>query len=117
MLEYLPKELRDGFEAARKRALRRHSRLHIELGGVVFPVLRYWENGFALRADVSPRALRGLVDLFDGPRHIFQCLIIASEIEGDELTCIFKRATPVVDRAALDYWHGEDEPRIRLPRM
>lgn len=116
MLEFLPQDLKDGLEVARKRAQRRKSRLHIQVGDAVFPVLRFWQNGFALDADLSPAQMRGLVDLYDGPRQIFQCLIVASEVEAGELVCDFKRATPVADRAALDYWQGENAPVAYLPR-
>ena len=51
----------------------------------------------------------------DRPRHIFQCLIIASDIQDGELVCEFKRATPVSDRAALDYWREENAPAGYLP--
>lgn len=116
MLEYLPKDLEDGFAAARRRALRRRSRLHIQVNNTVYPILRLWADGFSLDAGMTPGALRGLVDLYDGPRHKLQCLIVASETNLDELICTFKRATPVADRAAPDYWLGENQPNTYLPR-
>jgi hypothetical protein len=116
MLEFLPKEVREGLEAARKTALRRKSRLRVEVGNAVFPVLRFWDDGFALDADLSPAKLRGLVDVYDGSRHVFQCLIVASGIEGGELVCDFKRATAVTDRAALDFWRDENAPVALLTR-
>ncbi len=115
MLEFLPQDIRDGLVAARRRALRRKSRLHVQLGDAVFPVLRFWQGGLALDADLAPRRLRGLIDVYDGPRHVFQCLIVASAVEGGELVCEFKRATAVADRAALDYVRGEDLPAGYLP--
>jgi hypothetical protein len=115
MLEFLPKDLRDGLEAARKKRLRRQSRLRVEVGDVVYPVLRFWQGGFALDADLSLGKLRGLVDLYDGSRHIFQCLIVASAVEDGELVCDFKRATAVSDRAALDFWRDENAPVGYLP--
>ncbi|VDC26097.1 hypothetical protein [Pseudogemmobacter humi] len=116
MLEYLPQELRDQLEAARKRRAARKSKMRVEVNGAVFPVLRFWQGGFSLDADLCPARLRGLVDLHDGPRHVFQCLIIASEIEAGELVCEFKRATPVASRAALDYWRDENAPVGYLPK-
>ena len=117
MLEFLPKEVREGLEAARKKDQKRKSRLRVHVGGAVFPVLRFWHDGFALDADFSPRALRGLVDVYDGSRHIFQCLIVASEIEKGELVCDFKRATAVADKAALDFWRDENAPVGFLTRL
>lgn len=110
MLESLPKEVREGMEAARKRDERRKSRLSVKVGEVAFKVLRFWQDGFALDSGLSPAKLRGLVDVYDGPRHTFQCLIVASSIEDGELLCDFKRVTPVADRAALDFWRDENAP-------
>ena len=110
MIEYLPPEVRKGLDSARKREERHRSRLHVRVGEVVFKVLRFWPDGFALDAGLSPTKLRGLVDVYDGPRHAFQCLIVASSIEDGELLCDFKRVTAVTDRAALDFWRDENAP-------
>lgn len=115
MLEHLPQEVRDGLETARKRDLKRRSRLRAHLGDEVFPILRMWEDGLALDADRAPH-LRGLIDVYDGANHIFQCLIVASTIENGELICGFKRSTPVTDKAALDFWKDENAPVGYLPR-
>ena len=116
MLEFLPKEVREGLDAARKREQRRRSRLHVQVGEAVYPVVRFWADGFALDGDLAPGRLRGLVDLYDGPRHMLQCLIVASTAENGELVCDFKRATPVADRAAAEFWRGENAPVGSLPR-
>ncbi|AWD22406.1 hypothetical protein [Pseudogemmobacter blasticus] len=116
MLEFLPTHVRDGLEAARKRELRKRSRLRVQVGDAVYPVLRFWHDGFALDADLAPGKLRGLVDVFDGSRHVFQCLIVASANEDGELLCEFKRATAVTDRPALDYLRDENAPVGYLPR-
>jgi hypothetical protein len=115
MLEFLPKDVREGLEAARSKDLKRKSRLRVQVGAAVFPILRFWHNGFALDADLSPGKLRGLVDVYDGSRHVFQCLIVASGVENGELVCDFKRATAVSDHAALDFWRDENAPVGFLP--
>ena len=115
MLEFLPKDIREGLEAARLRDRKRKSRLRVQVGGAVFPVLRCWEDGFALDAGMAPH-LRGLVDLYEGDRHIFQCLIIASTVDAGELICDFKRSTMVLDRPALDYWRDENTPVALIPK-
>ena len=76
MLEFLPNYVREGLEAARKRDQKRKSRLRVQVGDTVYPVLRFWDNGFALDADFSPGKLRGLVDVYDGSRHVFQLSLI-----------------------------------------
>ncbi|MEY4695973.1 MAG: hypothetical protein RIT14_401 [Pseudomonadota bacterium] len=115
MYEFLSKEVREGLDAARKRELKKTSRLRVHVGAAVYPVLRFWDEGFALDADLTPH-LRGLVDVYDGARHIFQCLIVASSTsEAGELICEFKRSTAVLDRPALDYWRDENLPVAYLP--
>lgn len=115
MLEFLPKEVRDGLDAARKRDQARKSRLRVQVGEAVFPVLRFWDGGLALDAGLTPH-LRGLVDVYDGARHVFQCLIVASTEDNGDLICEFKRSTAVSDRAALDYWRDENAPVAYLTK-
>jgi len=109
MSDFLPKEVREGLELARKRDLLKKSRLRVRVGDDVFPVLRFWESGFSLDAETAPH-LRGLVDLYDGSRHLYQCLIIASDAEGGEMVCEFKRSTAAVDKAPLDFVRDENAP-------
>lgn len=115
MMEFLPKEIADGFDEARRRHQTRKSRLRVQLGAQLVPILQFWKDGFALDGGVTTH-LRGLVDVFDGARHEFQCLIVASRVENGNLICDFKRATRVEDRAALDYWQDTSKPVGLLPR-
>ena len=103
MLEFLSQDVVEGLAAARRNAERRKSRLRIQVGEAVFPVLRFWQDGFVLDGTLTPH-LRGLVDIYEGDRHVFQCLIVASSTDGKEITCDFKRLTPVADKAPLDFW-------------
>ncbi len=109
MSEYLPKEVREGLEKARKAALRKKSRLRIRVGDEVFAVLKLWEDGFALDIEDAPH-LRGLVDLYDGGRHLYQCLIVASEEDGAQMKYEFKRSTEVRPTAPLDFVRDENAP-------
>lgn len=115
MLEFLPQDIRDGLDAARKYNAKRKSRLRVQVGQAVFPILRFWHDGFALDADLAPN-LRGLVDVYDGDRHIFECLIVASTLENGDLVCGFKRSTAVTDSAPLDFWRDENAPVALLPK-
>ena len=114
MLEFFSKELREGFEMARKRQDARKSRLRVQIGTEVYPILRMWDDGLAMDADQLPH-LRGLVDVYDGARHVSQCLIVASTVENGQLICDFKRATQVTDKAPLDFWRDENAPVGFLP--
>lgn len=109
MSDYLPKEVREGLELARKQSLRKKSRMKVRAGEQTFTILRYWEDGFALDSEDAPK-LRGLVDLFDGGRHVSQCLIIASAEDSGERTYEFKRATVASDHVPLDYEEIEGAP-------
>lgn len=115
MLEFLPKEVREGLDAARLRDLKRKSRQRVELGGQVIPILRFWTDGFSVDARHAGH-LRGRVEIYDGARHIFQCLIVASTIENGELICDFKRLTAVNEKAPLDFWRDENAPVGFLPK-
>ncbi len=115
MLEFLPKEVREGLEAARNRDRTRKSRLRVQVGEAVFPILRFWHDGFALDAGRTPR-LRGLVDVYEGARHVSQCLIVASTVENGELICEFKRSTLAEDKPALDFCRDESAPVAYLPK-
>lgn len=115
MSDFLPREVRAGLEEARRRDLRKRSRLRVMVGGEVYPILRFWDDGFALDADQVAQ-LRGLVDIYDGSRHLWQSLIIASEVEAGELICLMKRSTAASDRAPIDYVRDEGAPVGYLPR-
>lgn len=109
MSEFLPKEVREGLERARKASLRKKNRLRVEAGGEYYSVLRFWDNGFSLDAETAPH-LRGLVDVFDGPQHLYQALIVASSEEDGELLFEFKRNTAASDKAPLDFYRETPEP-------
>jgi hypothetical protein len=115
MSEFLPKEVRVGLEMARKRDLKRKSRLRIRVGDQVFPVLKFRDSGFALDSENAPH-LRGLVDLYDGGRHLYQCLIVASAEEAGEMHYEFKRNTAAIDRAPLDFCREKNAPVALLKR-
>lgn len=106
---FLPKEVREGLEMARKRDLRKKSRLRVRVGDDVFPVLKFYAHGFSLDMDNAPK-LRGLVDLYDGTRHLYQCLIVASREEEGQMFYEFKRSTAAVDSAPLDFAREENAP-------
>ncbi|RPE63206.1 hypothetical protein EDD53_2803 [Pacificibacter maritimus] len=107
--DFLPKEVREGLELARKRDLKRRSRLRVRTDENVYPILRLWDNGFAVDRENAER-LRGYVDIYDGARHMYQALIVASQDDGFEMLFDFKRSTATTDRPALDYDQPEDAP-------
>ena len=116
MSEYLPKEVRDGLELARREAARKRSRYRVQVGGETFTLLRYWDEGFSLAAEDAPH-LRGLVDIYEGARHLSQALIVASSEEPGEMVYEFKWATPASDTAPRDYVRDETAPVALIPRL
>jgi hypothetical protein len=114
MSTYLSEEVRAGLEAARIAALKKSSRLRVFADDEFHPVLRLWRDGFAIEAASTPH-LRGLVDLYDGANHLYQCLIVASEEEAGEMRYEFKRNTVASDSAPLDFYRDPDSPIALLP--
>ena len=115
MSEFLPEAVRKGLEDARVAMLRRSSRLCIHDGDTIHRVIRLWDGGFALEAKDAPR-LRGFVDLYDGSRHLYQCLIVTSREDAGEQIYEFKWHTAVADRPAVDFVRLDDAPVALIPR-
>jgi len=116
MITFLPQDLLDGLDQARTRARRKAARLRVVVGEDSFAVLETRANGFALDREDAPK-LRGLVDLYEGGRHLSQCLIVASEEDGALMRYEFKRITPATDRAPLDFVRDEEAPLALLPHF
>ncbi len=109
MSTYMSKEVREGLKAAQMAALKKTSNLRVLVGDEFHPVLRLWKDGFTVEADTAP-VMRGLVDIYDGGRHIYQCLIVASETEAGEMCYEFKRNTTAQDQAPLDFYRDPLAP-------
>ena len=116
MSDHLPEAVRKGLEDARVAMLRRSSKLCIHDGDRVHRVLRLWDGGFSVDATDAPR-LRGFVDLYDGVRHLYQCLIVAGHREDGEMIYDFKWSTVVSDRPAADFVRADDAPVALIPRL
>lgn len=116
MSDYLPEAVRKGLEDARKAMQRRSNRLCVHEGDEVYRILRLWEGGFALEAQGAPQ-LRGFVDIYDGSRHLYQCLIVASYDQDGERVYDFKWSTAVAGGPALDFVRADDAPVALIPRL
>ena len=108
-MSFLPKDVLEGLEAARKRDMKQKTRLRVSVGERSFPVLDMSDTGFALDLENAPN-LRGLVDLYRGAEHLYQCLIVAHEPDGTLMRYSFKRMTAATDKAPLDYAKRADAP-------
>ena len=86
-------------------------RLTLHAGRRVHPVLRLWDTGLALPAEAWSD-LRGRVDIYEGRKHLFHALIVASSEGGaeGEVTCSFKRITPATATPPRDYSDTDTPP-------
>ncbi|MEM8578572.1 MAG: hypothetical protein AAGF60_12020 [Pseudomonadota bacterium] len=107
-MAFLPKDVQAGLDAARAAKLRKATRLRVAQGGHTVQVQTLGKTGFAVAADAP--SLRGFVDLYDGADHLFQCLIVAAEADGDRMHYEFKRATAIHDTPPLDFARSPDAP-------
>ncbi len=105
----LPKEVQLGLDAARRAAHLKSHRLRVEVDGTPYRIVRAWRGGFAVDAADAPH-LRGRVDLFDGARHLSQCLIVAASDEGAEWHFDYKRMTEATGSQPIDFERSEDAP-------
>lgn len=110
MSTFLPREVQLGLEAARKQALRMQSTLSVHVGKGIHPILKFSDGLFSVDAEVCPK-LRGLVDIYDGDRHLYQALIMSCRQAGGEWVFEFKRNTMAADRPVLDFWIEPDAPK------
>ena len=102
MSEFLPKAVRDELATAQRQARRRRATRVVHVGDEAYPILEMTERGFCVDAEDAPH-LRGLIDIYDGPRHLYRALIVASEQDGDLMRYEFKRNTAAQTRAPVDF--------------
>ena len=109
MSTYVSKEIRAELDAARIATLKKSSRLRVKMGNNTYKILTLWKDGFTVEAETTPR-LRGLVDIYDGANHMYQCLIIADDEAAGAMRYEFKRNTIAADKAPLDFYRAQDVP-------
>lgn len=115
MEAHFSSDVMEGLEKARMEASLKKNRLRVHVGHEVYPVLKIWENGFSMVAKNAPY-LRGFVEIFDGAKHLSQCLVIHSEPEGALLNYEFKRQTIVLDNPPKDFVADKDAPVALIGR-
>lgn len=106
MIEHLPAELAHALARADRTQRMRVTRLLLHVNDRSYRILRMWPGGFAIAAEgLGP--LRGQVEITDGARASWSCLIVASRLEGAELHCDFKRMTAARSLPPADYARPE----------
>ncbi|MEE9454523.1 MAG: hypothetical protein V3V13_09105 [Paracoccaceae bacterium] len=109
MEAFFSKDVLAGLEMARMQDAMKKNRLRVHVGGAIYPIYKMWDDGFSMMAETAPH-LRGFVDLFEGSRHLLQCLVIHSEADGYVVNYEFKRSTIAKDEAPKDYFVDENAP-------
>lgn len=115
MSTFLPNDILEHLEEARRRDWQDSRRLRIESGSQRLAVTRAWEGGFALHARTAPN-LRGLVDLYDGARHLKRCLIVASEEDGEEMRFELKVVNEATGEQPVDFERDPKAPVALLSK-
>ena len=77
-------------------------RMELEAGSRRFPVLDLRPESCLIDAP-DGAVLRGFADIWDGERHVAQCLILLAAPDGDLLRCTFKRRTPARSEPPRDF--------------
>lgn len=72
--------------------VRRGRQLVMQCGSRRFPVVAIGTDGCLIDAH-DGWVPRGFADIYDGERHVAECLIVLAAPEGPYLRCIFKRHT------------------------
>ncbi len=114
MDSFISDEVRLGLQRAEAKALQRKNRMRVQSGKTSTPILRSWEGGFATDIE-NAQVLRGRVDIYDGSKHLYQCLVIFSAREANEMIYEYKRHTPAEDRRIVDYDEPDDKPIALIP--
>lgn len=114
MIEFMPKDVVDHLAQARLAEETKKTRLRVAVGDDMIPLVRLTSTHFAISKELAPR-LRGLVDIYDGSRHLYQALVVASSFDGDAVVFEFKRSTATSTGPALDFERDEAAPVALLP--
>ena len=115
MSTFLSKDVLAGIEVAQKTSLKKKNRLRVEFNKNHFPVMWLTQNGFCVEAEMAPM-IRGLVDLYDGDKHLKQCLIVASKEENGIVYFDYKRNTATQTSAPKDFCQ-ENKVVALIPRL
>ena len=105
--------------AAHPRDRRRNGvsrpRLRLKSAGRTIDVVEAWADGFSIDSN-GPQPQRGIVDLFDGARHIRHGLIYQTGADEAHVTFAFKSAHDPRMAQPCDFARAEDGPVALIGR-
>ena len=114
MEAYFSDDVVAGLRKAAEKAAKKRGRLCVHVDDEIFPILSMEDSGFVLDGENTPH-LRGLVDIYDGARHLWQCLIVRAE-HGPRFTHYeYKRQTAADGVQPRDYASERPQPIGLLP--
>ena len=106
-MEHLQTEIADALHASKpKRAVKTFA---VRTVDGVFPVLKFWRDGFQVAEADAPQ-LRGHVDILNGENRVARCLIVFAKAEFGVATYEFKRRTDDAAQGPVDYAADENAP-------
>ena len=94
MTNFLPQRVLDELDSSNQGAGSSIQIPFVDTGEAQHPIRKLWPHGFALDAEDTER-LPGRVDIYRGAEHMYQCLVIAGDVDDDQRIFFFKRATDV----------------------
>lgn len=109
MEAFYSRDVIDTVRRARRKADLTGKRLSLHVDGDVYPIEQLEPEGFSVKSDRVP-VLRGFVDIYDGARHLWRCLIVRSQDDGPFATYEFKRQTAPGGQPVADYVLDRPEP-------
>ena len=115
MIDTLPEAIRKGLAQARQASLHRNDRLCVHDGEDVYRILRFWDDGLSIDKKHGDR-LRGRVEIYDGARHLYQCLIENGREEADEIVFDFKWLHPVAEQPAADFVRADGPAKLMISK-
>jgi len=102
MTEYLPEYLIDELGKARNKKLEKNISMKVRFNEKFYPIIKFSGNSFSIQA-MEDIKLRGLVDIYSNNSHSYRALIVAQQVNGDEIDFSFKRNTVIKSGPALDF--------------
>jgi len=109
MDSYISPEVRKGLLAAQEKAMHSSGRLSVHVGEEAFSIDKLWDGGFEIDRLRDPK-LRGAVDIYDGPKHLFNALIIYSELQDEMMRYEFKQVSQAREQAPSDFVREQPAP-------
>ncbi|MFQ3355549.1 MAG: hypothetical protein ACI8Y9_001289 [Paracoccaceae bacterium] len=102
MTGYLPKNLLEELGISLRKKPKHEPVMTVLFNNKHYPIVNFSKESFSILGSHEVK-LRGLVDIHSNDEHVYQALIVASEINHDLIVFNFKRNTFIQSGPALDF--------------